>query len=353
MEKKPGKRIEEIDALRGIAAVLVVLHHYSRIYDAKQQLVGFHFPWGYYGVYLFFVISGFVILLTLHRCETGLDFGISRFSRIFPAYWVAAIITFLVVRVLGSPPGPSFLQLAANFTMLDRPLGFKHIDEVYWTLNVELSFYLWMLLLFKLAGINRIQNVIPFVLIFQAAMAIYVHRTDHIFSQGTKVLFLLEYAHLFCAGMLFYEAWERGFTRKIILLLFWCLMNQTLIPFRDFAWMPPTDWGNVAVIVVFAIMLFVVLGKLRWLVNPVLLFLGTISYTLYLLHNEMGKAILQASAAHGLSRWPGSIMAVSFAFFMAIVVTFVIEKPAMKWIRKQYAAWHSWHTSAGANKLAR
>src|SRR5579863_10236295 len=81
------KRFRELDALRGIAALWVVLYHYLTRYDeiyqgAEPSLLGhFVFPNGLYAVHLFFTISGFVIFMTLRHCNGASDFIISRFSR--------------------------------------------------------------------------------------------------------------------------------------------------------------------------------------------------------------------------------------------------------------------------------
>lgn len=341
MEKK-NNRIEEIDALRGIAALSVVLFHYTTIYDFRHNVastLGWHFTIGYYGVYLFFVISGFVILLTLQNCRTGLDFAISRFSRIFPAYWTAVITSFVLLEMLGTTPAQSFPQLAVNFTMLERIIGYNPIDSVYWTLNVEMSFYLWMWVVFKLGWLKKIQTVISFVLAFQLLMAIYSHSVNHIFSQGIRVVFLLEYARLFCAGMLFFEAREYGFTLKRLLLLMWCWLNQMFIPFRDFEWQLPGMVGDLAVLGVFFIMFLVVRGQLRWLVNPVLLYLGAISYTLYLLHNKIGNSMRDDLTLRGYSPWQAFWMALIFSCSLATLVTFLVERRAMMAIRQRYRVW--------------
>jgi peptidoglycan/LPS O-acetylase OafA/YrhL len=348
-----GKRIEEIDALRGIAALFVLLFHYSKIYDFYHHLdnsLGFKFSIGYYGVYLFFVISGFVIVLTLHRCRTGLDFVVSRFSRIFPAYWAALIVSFIVLSFIKAPPHAGLGRFLMNFTMTERVFGLQHIDPVYWTLNVEMSFYLWMLLVFCCGLLDKMQRVIPAVLAVQLTLALYAHVTGHVYSQGVKVFLLIEYAHLFCAGMLFYQAWSDRFTWPRVLLMAWCLFNQTLVPFRDFDWVPPALWGDVAVGLIFLIMLLVVRGRLRWLVNPVLLFFGAVSYPLYLVHNEIGRGIMEDLALRGWSRWPGFFVAVSVSFAIAIAINWLVEKPAMKWIRQQYSAWKKRFHDPGVNE---
>jgi peptidoglycan/LPS O-acetylase OafA/YrhL len=223
--------------------------------------------------------------------------------------------------------------------MLERVFGLDHIDPVYWTLDVELSFYGWMLLLFLAGALEKIEKVIPFVLAVQLLLSLYSRWTGHVYSQGIKDLFLIEYAHLFCAGMLFYQAWADRFTWPRLALLAWCLCNHSLAPFRDFDWIPPVLWGDVAVGMIFLIMYFVVRGLLRWLVHPVFLFLGTISYPLYLVHNEIGKAVMEDLGARGWSRWPGFFVAACVSFCIAIGISFLVEKPVMRWIRQKYAAW--------------
>src|SRR2546430_2652712 len=91
-------RFAELDLLRGVAALWVVLFHYttqySRLYvPDRRDLLGFEFPDGTLGVYLFFMISGFVIFMTLHRSERPLDFVVSRFARLYPAYWAGIVLT--------------------------------------------------------------------------------------------------------------------------------------------------------------------------------------------------------------------------------------------------------------------
>ncbi len=137
-ETGTNKRVGELDALRGLAALAVVAFHYTTFYQQEQGHVlplGFGFPAGNYGVHLFFMISGFVIFMTLERTRTAMDFVVSRFSRLFPAYWAAMAITMVVVFTLGMPKQRiGIADLAANLTMLQGFLGFDNLDGSYWTL---------------------------------------------------------------------------------------------------------------------------------------------------------------------------------------------------------------------------
>src|SRR5438105_3648135 len=116
------RRFQELDGLRGLAALSIVLFHYLSRYDqiyTPRGDVPFGFSYGANGVALFFVISGFVIFMTLKRCKTALDFLVSRFSRLFPAYWAAALLTYAVGSVSPLPEQHyTITQLLFNGTML-------------------------------------------------------------------------------------------------------------------------------------------------------------------------------------------------------------------------------------------
>ncbi|WP_246956565.1 acyltransferase family protein [Brachybacterium sp. Marseille-Q7125] len=84
---RPG-RFRELDDLRGIAAVAVVWSHLTTGYDSKypdEPSAPVDLGWGAYGVQLFFLISGFVILMTVQRVQRPSGFVISRLARLFPS----------------------------------------------------------------------------------------------------------------------------------------------------------------------------------------------------------------------------------------------------------------------------
>lgn len=156
MSNAKSGRLVEIDALRGVAALAVVLFHYTtRFTDLFKPgtLPAISFPGGHYGVNLFFIISGFVIFMTLDKTQRPLDFVVSRFSRLFPAYWAAIFLTFFICHWLGLPGKLVGAETAlANIAMLHGLFGVAHVDGVYWTLEVELLFYCGMLLLYSCNG---------------------------------------------------------------------------------------------------------------------------------------------------------------------------------------------------------
>jgi peptidoglycan/LPS O-acetylase OafA/YrhL len=104
------KRLYELDVLRGIAAFGVMLYHYTFRFEALYRHPGHpsgalwdafrHFA---FGLPMFFIISGFVILMTLDRTERASDFVYARFNRLFPAFWAAIAVTFIITHVFGLP----------------------------------------------------------------------------------------------------------------------------------------------------------------------------------------------------------------------------------------------------------
>lgn len=115
-------RLQALDALRGIAALGVVLFHYLPYY---HELYGHDFTppeileFGRYGVHLFFMLSGFVIFMTLQRTENAGMFALARAFRLLPALWIGILITFFSVHALGPDDRTVSIETALfNFTLL-------------------------------------------------------------------------------------------------------------------------------------------------------------------------------------------------------------------------------------------
>ena len=107
---REARRLHSLDALRGLAALGVVAYHYL---DQPAY-------YGLLGVELFFIISGFVILMTLERVPSLLQFAIGRAARLYPAYWFSVAVAG--VFLLGNASGerskhPNQCHNAAGFSL--------------------------------------------------------------------------------------------------------------------------------------------------------------------------------------------------------------------------------------------
>jgi peptidoglycan/LPS O-acetylase OafA/YrhL len=101
-------RVNEVDLLRFLAVIGVVFFHYAFRGYASEGMTTMPYPlapiakYGYFGVHLFFIISGFVIMLSASSGNLR-NFIISRIVRLYPAFWICCTITFLFVLIMGAP----------------------------------------------------------------------------------------------------------------------------------------------------------------------------------------------------------------------------------------------------------
>ncbi|MBC8152273.1 MAG: acyltransferase, partial [Bacteroidetes bacterium] len=208
---RPGKtthavvRIRELDALRGIAALLVVLFHFTMFRPQAE----YGFKYGVTGVDLFFMISGYVIFLTINRVRDWRDFIVSRVARLYPAYWTAVLLTTLLLYVFDRP---HFFPKAtlANLTMLQNFVGTGDLDGAYWTLAVELIFYGLMLLLFVSGQLRTVESwgavFLSILLGFHLAGPVYFSADYNLMKE---YLPFVSHAPLFVSGILFYNLQHR------------------------------------------------------------------------------------------------------------------------------------------------
>jgi len=322
------QRSRELDAVRGIAALMVVLFHYTVRYAALWGDPGapFHATFGYLGVQVFFGVSGFVILMTLERSRTAADFVIARASRLFPAYWVALLVTFAVLLAFPLPDRvPSWRQGLVNMTMLQAFVNVPHVDGVYWSLEVELVFYAWMLAIFAAGWMRHARALMALWLALSIATllaALLLHRG--VPTLASRYL-LVEYSAFFCIGAAAYL----DFRTRRIARHSWGLFALAGVA----AWLAgglPGLLVAAAMVLLFALLVWRKAGLLN---AAPLVFLGTISYPLYLLHQNIGYVILRNLRAQGVDYGWALALACAVSLGAATALTFGVERPAQRRLR--------------------
>jgi peptidoglycan/LPS O-acetylase OafA/YrhL len=225
-------------------------------------------------------------------------------------------------------PGQHYtiMQLLLNATMLQGFMNIESIDGVYWTLSVELCFYAVMLGLFLF---GMLHNTVRLCLVWLAA----AQSTYWLSTLGIDVpwkiqqVFVLRYAELFVAGIVFYEIYVGGIniTRGALLIL--CLVVHII------------EYGvanTQSALVMFALVAIAVSGRARLLCVRPLIWLGTISYTLYLTHQMIGFAIIRTLAEY---KFPSALAVpttIIIVLGIASMITYLIEQPGMRYIRAKY-----------------
>lgn len=332
---KTTVRLRGLDALRGVAALSVVLFHYTTGYEARVNAYPARpfssFPNSHFGVELFFCISGFVILGTLERTRNGRRFAIARFARIYPAYLACAglsLATMFLAHFDLSDLNPGVLAL--NATMLTGLTGVSAIDPSYWTLSYEVLFYaaagvVWSLLR------NRPRLEVP-CLVWLACSVIghllpWVGRHHRL-----GVLLNVEYANLFVLGMMLYYLSQGSRTR---------LTLPTLCVALCLAGFPPEFNGGhllqtryVLLICGFCLAIWVVAKSGgRFLDVPPLVFLGDISYSLYLIHQMVGYVAIQNLLRFGVEVNAAIGVTILLVIGIAYLLRIFVERPAERWLK--------------------
>lgn len=308
MEPAPHQnpiRFYEIDLLRFLAALSVVFFHYTfRGYAADGYStvpfleMGRVTRYGYLGVELFFMISGYVVLLSAQG-KTVRQFFTSRVIRLYPAFWVACTLTFLVKCLWGLSAAQTTapvlqraggLQYVYNLTMLHEFLGVKSMDDVYWSLTVEITFYLLIALLI---GFQLLRHIDGFILLWMGYMCL-----PGIAKSGTLLseLFFPVNAPYFAAGMLFYLLQQpagRTWRRYGLLLVTYALSVRHAI---DRAALYSAKFHNdisglvaAGLVTLFFVLLYLVaFRKVNLSSHSWLMWAGGLTYPLYLVHDDMG-----------------------------------------------------------------
>jgi len=338
----------ELDLMRFIAAFIILLYHYTYstflVLGAPAFGIEKVTRYGYLGVDIFFMISGYVVLMSsMHKSPQ--DFLVSRISRLYPAYWLTVILSFIVVYFVDpagvNAPKPTFQLLVYNLTMLQNFFGKESINPVFWTLTFEISFYFLILII---AGLRLWKNLLLIV----AAWLLYsliagLHSADTPFAY----LLIPKYSCCFIAGMLFYMIRINYTNRwKIYTLLLACFIlnvrNDLLIRVEvgNLSHNPSGIKGPVMLVAVTAFYLFFFLssnGRLSRLNFKLFSQLGALTYPLYLLH-PAGCYVLFALAGK-IDKYLLLVIVTLFFLVVAYLTNKFIEKKLQTVLKVKLRTW--------------
>lgn len=214
VQVKP-ERFTVVHALRGLAALWVVLFHVSEaghIAGLRSQLPSWAdiiFTAGHLGVAIFFALSGFVITHSVAGASITAGylgrFALRRSIRLDPPYWASILFVvgfgYISAQVKGEAfAPPSFPQVLAHLFYLQTLLGYQQINWVYWTLTYEIQFYLVLVLLIIAAQRLRIPAPLIVLLPFAATVGFWLG----VVTPPTGLF--VDLWHAFLAGVLAYWA---------------------------------------------------------------------------------------------------------------------------------------------------
>ncbi|MEP7155922.1 MAG: acyltransferase [Betaproteobacteria bacterium] len=336
-------RLTQVDGLRAIAALSVVGFHYTTRYDQIFHHIEptyFEVAFGYLGVNLFFAISGFVIYMTLDGISAPLDFVVSRFSRLYPAYWVAVASTWIVVSLVGLPGyGVRWNEALVNLSMLQSFFSVQDVDRAYWSLQVELLFYVWMLGLWVTRLLRHSLKIFILWVGMVAAATLAETFGGIKISYALRHFLLLDWIPWFALGIAAYLSLrDRVFKSKhglLVLIAIFAIAASNRIVL------------TMASVVVFALVWIASREEFKLLEWKPLVFFGVISYPLYLLHEQIGWVIIACIEARHVTPWLAIIAAFVCVTLLATLLNRLVERPVLSRFRSGYS--HSSYAVAARN----
>lgn len=346
-----SNRLDHIDAIRGLAALAVLYFHVAE-FAHKRDLVSSPVEsaifvvtteWldlGKIAVAVFFAVSGYVIPFSLMKPQdrplTG--FAISRFFRLYPAYWVS--IALALVFLYDPGHGPTPLQVLANVTMMQQFVGQANIIGLYWTLQIELIFYVLCAALFH-AGLLGRPRVAMLSAVFFMVVALGFAAVRYALERKVPVALPLSLGIMFWGLSWRYAltstdaALRRSVGRLTVLLLLLILPICVLAYNKDYGFQE--TWYRYAITYYFAFGLFMLLTTRVKLNHRALAWLGMISYSVYLLGPIAQEIVQKAIGVDNLASVPIHLV-ILLAGLLTIAASYVnwrlVEAPAQAFGRR-------------------
>ncbi len=340
----PRQQLDYIHGLRGFAAIIVVLQHALQM--VHEGGVGWFDPLlmnlnlGRFGVVLFFLISGFVIPYSLRGARPVRDFLISRFLRLYPAYWVSLLALTVVADLTGHHPDVA--TFLSNITMLQGLWGAENIGPGYWSLLYEMVFYGLCVALFA-AGMLRtiwVNAAIAGGLLLVVLGSTLGELFDYEPVGIADRLFLTS---LFFTGLMLRRATvdAEPVAWRWSLVLVPMTVAGGLAMGGTFTEMPSNAniyFSPIALSAAMAlpVLFFALVLWTRPKVPTLLMYAGTISYSVYLFQ-DIGLHLLPLTLAPG--SWPLTYIAtvVTLTTVVAVLVYQFVERPALD-LRRRWMA---------------
>lgn len=337
-------RFAQVQVYRGIAILLVVGFHVCVRWMPPKNAENLY-PWnvfestpnpfrfGYLGVNLFFIISGFVITQSVEYSKSIGEFWVKRVARIWPSLIFIIMTLFLISRIyhLKKNPGvdESFAALFSSLTLIDPqilqnfiPLFEKTtwLTGVLWSLSVELVFYLLISICyfcFKKIYLHGIFYLFLGIFLFNTIDLIKPeYFAQHITLES--ILTIRHYIFWFYIGMSSYKLVNGQEYNKIHFYIAYCLNVATETHRHSVEGI--TSQLNVMILITFFHLFFTQKAlnlNSKNHISKVLGRIGDISYEIYLMHEFILLALLSVPELHNIGNYSTLIL---IPYFVGIIV---------------------------------
>jgi peptidoglycan/LPS O-acetylase OafA/YrhL len=341
---EPPHRVPALDLLRLVAVLGVATFHYGfrgpEAFNVSQVAlpdIGWFARYGFLGVPAFFIISGFVIAYSAQG-RSAATFAVARISRIYPTFLICMTLTCCGLVAFGHPHfETSVVQWWANFIIAAPLLHQPYMDSAYWSLVIEVTFYAWIAVFISTGIFPR--RIDAIVVVWLAISMLNELTFD---ARIVERIFLADGSGYFATGLLIYEMY-RG-RRDALLQCLLALATATAIfqAVHDLRWLRDESQANfddwiVAAICLWSILAITFATRIRRLPIPsrILLAIGGTTYSLYLLHQQLGYAIVERiGPVEHPSLLVGAVL--SGIAILSWAIWRFFERPAQRLIKKAF-----------------
>ncbi|QUM83598.1 acyltransferase [Moritella sp. 28] len=291
------KRIEHLDGIRGFAILLVVFFHAYARWPSYLSFVSetkniFIFQYGFLGVQLFFMISGFVIFMSLDKSDGILDFMRKRWIRLFPIMLISSLLVFVTASFFSERPAgiPGITDLIPGLIFIhpeivSKILGMKIIslEGAFWSIYVEMMFYVFSCVIYFVFGRRFILKSI-FIAFSISYIFVVINKLTGIDVSVSKVVNVIGFSNYgwFFIGCFIYEKINGRVNKADHLMMVIVIFCNLSFAYNDISKLV----FMICILCFFCYSFYSHRIKVIF-TSKFFVFFGLVSYPLYLIHENM------------------------------------------------------------------
>ena len=351
-----SQKIPEIEGLRTLAITMVLAYHFfarwtppifsQTTYPYRIEIARQVSQFGYLGVQLFFMVSGFVILKSLENQKNLRSFALARVKRIFPSLWIAIPVIFVVCNALNqsfiapiplSSLLPSLTVLGPDFLNRLFSTNFTWTTGVLWSLFIEVQFYLVAsVLFFKFKKFQFNSKLFVFALSIQlirVILALISTESKEIFDD---LLPLNKEIWWFLAGSIYYSLHSQRKNPYLKSILSVSILFNLLLVNLESSGFEIKPIASL-IVFIFYLLFYLIISKskkIRILRSSIFVWLGGLSYEFYLVHESLGvSALSKFNQIQGLAyNLKLSLLFLILVISGLLLISVLIQKLAKKFL---------------------
>lgn len=346
------KKSQNIQALRGAAVLSVVLFHLTVIemkYGGTETVLPNFINFGMFGVDLFFVISGFVMVVVtrgkFQSTEQAIRFLYHRASRIYPAYWVYTLLVlgvFWVNPSLVNSSQGNHVDIVASFLLL--PSEYLPLVNVGWTLIHELYFYLVLFLVLLIIPERRFLNA----LVLWGVVVIFANISFEMKSPLFQLVFhplTVEFILGCFIAIHFYRNKKQVLQTKLLPVVAFAGLVASICGYSVYQYstgnLEPHGWWRILVFgapAVLTVFCFINAERNGFVIHSSLVSIGDASYSIYLSHIMTLSAVGRIWGAFSDNSVYDNYIMLPVLLVLAIIVGMIsyryVEMPLLAYSRR-------------------